>query len=216
MLQLDAAGLDPMLLAVGVTALGVVCGYAAGYWFGMKRGTDMLEIEELDGVENGAGFKAYEGAESSGVLSAWLARRKKQSVLEDGKVRWHLVDSSLSEPMYVEPEAQGGGSQPELKYEGMTYVFPHGASVPSQEEGVPTFVHRKGESDPIDLRDDWDLALDAKALSDYLTMRVTSDAPEGGGLGFLSDMDTMDMLRYGILGLVVLFVAFQMMGGGIA
>lgn len=197
--------------ALGIaTVLGIVASYLVGYWFGMSRGSDSVEFEPIEGLEDNAGFTTYEGDGAKGLLGTYFAQKKKRSVLKDGMVRWHLVGSSLSEPMYVSPELKGGGNVPELDYEEETYLFPKGSAVPSEEEGVPTFVHREGEADPMDLRNDWDLALNSKSLSEYLTVRVTSKSPTG--MGMLSDLDTMDYVRYGIIGIVGLFILVEMMG----
>jgi hypothetical protein len=76
-------------------------------------------------------------------------------------------------------------------------------------------VHRRGESDPITLRDSWDLAIDASSLTTYLTTRVTSDAPSSGLLDGLGDWDAMTIFRYGILALIGLVLLLQTVGGGI-
>lgn len=175
-------------------------------------------VDELD-IEGGSGFTITDKARKQdgklkSFFGAYTGERKRQKALSKGYVRWHLVGSSFEKPKYVDPERKQGGTVPELEYDNETYVFPENASVPSQSEGVPVFVHREGESEPLDLRDSWGEAIDAGALREYLDTRVTSTSPEDSG-GLLSGMgfswDPMDVLRYGILALVVGFVALEVL-----
>lgn len=176
---------------------------------------DVVEPLEL---EHGNGFTISEAAGSSGGVSGLLSsvgeKRQKSKALSDGHVRWHLLDSAFTEPKYVAPERKNGGNIPELKHDDQVYLFPKDAALPGEEDGVPVVVHRKGESEPINLRDSWGESIDASSLAEYLTTRVAADSPESqGGLGldFLADMDSMDMLRLLIIGLVIAFVALEVL-----
>lgn len=197
-----------------IIALAISAGlYAAGRYHGMTSSSDDLEV--IEGLEGGDGFKmtSYGPGDDPGLLSIWMREKKKKKALGEGLVRWHLVGSSFSKPMYVKPEREHSGNMPEIEYEGSTYYFPEKVTIPAESEGVPVVVHRKGESDPVNLRDNWDLAVDAGTLNEYLTMTVTSKKPDSGlGLG-IGDMDSMDLLRYGLLGIIGLFILLEIAGG---
>jgi hypothetical protein len=173
------------------------------------------DMEVINGLDKGTGvqFARYGKGEgrSKSLIRAYLRRRKKEKALKKGCVRWHLVGASFSAPMYVKPEAKEGGNVAEIEYEGNTYLFPKEAMVPAEEEGVPTIVHREGEADPINLRDEWDLAIGSNTLKEYLTLRIMNPKPSGLG-SLLGGLDSMDILRYGIIGLVVLFIAMEFLG----
>jgi len=212
-MALSVFGLPPVAVMGVIAVVASVAMYGIGYWNAMSKQID-VGLEELD-LESGDGFEMNTGAsgDSTGIIGRHLAEKEKQKALGDGMVRWHVAGSAFSKPMYVKPEKKGGGNLPQVEHEGETYYFPDDAAVPSEEEGVPTVVHRKGESDPVNLRDGWELAVDAGTLSAYLTQMVTADKPKQSlldGLG-LAGMDSMDMLRYGLLILVGGFILLQVM-----
>jgi hypothetical protein len=208
-------------IAYGVAGIALAGG---GAWAGARYAKNKFEdspVEELEGIEHGSGFRMAdtarnaEGAFASAVKS-FADRRDKQKALSKGFVRWHLVGSNFSEPMYVKPEPDEG-NVPTLEYEGGRYMFPPDASVPAQEEGVPVVVHRMNEAEPINLADSWEESVSASALEEYLTLSVTSDPPEGGsggllGSGMLAGMDSMDIMRLGIIAIVVFFVLMEVLG----
>ena len=197
---------------------GVADNFSAGMFRDyVDQNQDASELHiEIDSIGGNVreGFEIYDTG-SKGLLGSYLQEREKSKALKKGMVRWHLVGSSFEKARYIKPEREPGGSIPEVEHDGETYLFPPEAARPSQEEGVPVFVHREGESDPVELADDWELSVDAKQLKDYLDSRVSSTDPKGLGLG-LGDMEPMDILKYGVLGLVLLFILIQLMNGGIA
>jgi hypothetical protein len=218
---LQAVTLDLSVVLVGalcVTVLaGLVGAYAAGIGGDEERGgADAEDSAKLEPAAGGDGFRVSTEAKSEGPLGAWLSHREKKKALTEGHVRWHLVGSSFREPMYVTPEREGGGNVRELEHDGEKYEFPEEAAVPSEEDGVPTFVHRVGEADPINLRDGWELAVDAASLKEYLELRVTAQDPNDRGGLLPSDWDAMTVLQYGVAAIVGLFVVLSLMNGGIA
>lgn len=155
--------------------------------------------------------------ERFGLMKTVREKRKKQKMLDKGYVQWFLIDDSFPRPKFVKPKKDESGI-PKVEQGDDTYLFPPHARLPSEEQGMWTYVHRQGEADPIDLRDPNDLAIPADVLSEYLTMAVTSKPPGllGGLGGFgLGDMDSMDMLRYTVVGMVLLFIVMEFTGGGI-
>jgi hypothetical protein len=211
-------GLSGGSMMIAYAAIGGVAVFIGGFLAGhayvsnRKESKDLEVIEELEGAE-GFQMTSHHGS-SSGLLGAALRERKKRKALGRGVVRWHVIGSAFEKPRYIKPERKEGGNVPEVELDGETYIFPEEATVPSEEEGVPTIVHRKGEAEPLELRDPWDDSVDARTLAEYLTLRVTSRKPSSGlldGLG-LGDMDSMDMFRYGILGIVGLAILWEFLG----
>lgn len=195
-----------------VTALGFLGGFQ--YASGKNDAKDLEVIDDLEGAE-GFEMTSYRDGRKKGAISTLLRERKKQNALDKGVIRWHVIGSAFEKPKYIKPERKEGGNIPEVEHDGDTYYFPNEASVPAEEEGVPVVVHRKGESDPLNLRDDWDLAVDAGTLTQYLNLRVSSQKPATGlldGMG-LGDYDSMTIFRYGILGIVGLAIVWELIGG---
>lgn len=200
----------------GVVGLGGIAVGAGAAHYATKRLLEVESLEPIDDLGDAQGFKLSNPGRREtrlqSLIKAYGARRQKRKAVTDGTVRWHLVDSTFSEAMYVNPERKAGGNVAELDHDGSTYVFPERVMVPAEGEGIPTVVHRKGESEPIDLRSQWDLSIKANTLKEYLTLRVTSSKPdEGLGLG-IGDWDSMDVLRYGVMAIVVLFLLLQVFG----
>lgn len=136
----------------------------------------------------------------------WLKKREK--LIGDGYVQWYLIGDAVSQPKFVKPTRKGGGI-PELDHDGETYLFPRKALVPS-EDGMWTCIHREGEADPINIREPVRLSLPADELKEYLDLRVSSSAPGLlDGLG----IDTGDLIKIAIAGIIA-FAAFQQMSGG--
>jgi len=136
----------------------------------------------------------------------WRTRRylkKRQKLIGDGYVRWHLIGDSFQRPKFIKPERKGGGI-PEKEVDGETYLFPKQAMVPS-ENGMWTVVHREGEADPINLKDPVRLSIDSDRLKEYLDLRVSSSAPGLlDGLG----LDSGDLLKIAVA-LIILFALAQ-------
>lgn len=134
----------------------------------------------------------------------WLKKREK--LRGKGYVQWYLVDDQFSTPKYVKPERKGGGLL-ELKHDGERYLFPENAMVPS-ENGLWTVIHRKGEADPLNLRDPARLSIPTDELEEYLNLRVSSTPPSWwDSLG----LDMSDLVKIAIVGIIV-FAAIQQTG----
>lgn len=136
---------------------------------------------------------------------------KEKKALDKGYIRWYLVGESVSKPKYIKPERKEGGGIPEFEYEGNTYLFPEHQMLPDAEDGVWTVMHKRGQAEPIDLQTGNDDSIDAHVLNKYLTQRVTAGDPNGLGL-IPSDWDSMDIMRYGLLAVVGLFIAMEFLG----
>lgn len=137
----------------------------------------------------------------------WLKKREK--LIGDGYVQWYLIGDAINRPKFVKPKRKGGGV-PELDHNGQTYLFPEDAKVPSAD-GMWTFMHRKGEADPINIRDPVRLSIPADELKEYLDLRVSSSAPGLlDGLG----LDSGDLIKIVIAGVIGYAVFTQMTGGG--
>jgi hypothetical protein len=196
-------------------------GLAAGAGAGLLLVLGYLAYRDADdGTEpiGDGGFKMAPAPVSSGLpgerlLRSWLKSRKKRKALEDGMVRWHLVDDSMSREMYVKPKQKEGGSIPEYEHDGEVYLFPREQLIPFEGDGVWTCFHEKGKAEPIPLKEGNPRSVSAHALKEYLTMRVTSSAPSPLS-GLLGDMDAQTLFKYGVLAIAGYAVLMEVTGGG--
>lgn len=116
----------------------------------------------------------------------WRTRqylKKREKLIGKGYVQWFLIEDTFPRPIFVKPSRKGGGV-PELKHDGERYLFPRTSRMPS-DEGMWTAVHRKGESDPINIREPSELSIPADRLEEYLNLRVSTTPP--------SWLDTLDL-----------------------
>lgn len=138
------------------------------------------------------------------LLRTWRYLKKRERLLDKGYVQWLLVDDSYPWPRFIKPAQEGGGI-PELEKDGERYLFPKDAMLPDAKQGFWTVVHRKGEADPINLRDPDELAIKTDELHEYLTERMSMSPP-----GFLDrlDLDARTVMMYGI-GAIVAYTVLQ-------
>lgn len=177
---------------------------------GKKYKDNIIDVEIAEEADDGPIELDRPSINSSTTISAIKEKHKKERLAGKGYVKWYLVNESFPEPKFIKPEP-GKGGIPQYEYEGETYLFPRANRLPSNAEGIWTYIHRKGEAEPMPLRDTNELAIPADVLSEYLTMSVSTGKPKFGfGLG---DMGSMDYLRYGILGLIAIFILLEFTGG---
>lgn len=116
-----------------------------------------------------------------GLLGQYIAykryKRKQRKLAKKGYVRWYLIDGVFPRAKFVRPDYSEGGDIPTLDYDGGSYLFPQRAAVPGTKSGMWTVVHRRGEAEPINLRDPNREALSAKAVDEALGMWVSASAP---------------------------------------
>jgi hypothetical protein len=129
----------------------------------------------------------------------WMyrTRKKREKLASRGYVQWYLFDGAFPNPKFVKPKFEGEGIR-EYKHDGKRYLFPRDAMLATQEQGMWTMIHRKGEADPVNLRDATQSSIPADALEDYLNMRATAQPPS---FWDKFDMDASDAIKW-------LFVAF--------
>jgi len=130
--------------------------------------------------------------------------RKRRRLSSKGYVQWFLIDDTYPVPQYVQPDLNGGGI-PEVEHDGTRYLFPKSAMLASEEQGLWTVVHKRGEAEPINLREPSEDAIKADALDEYLRMRVTTEPP--GWLGDLN-LDAATLMKVG-LALVIGYAVMQ-------
>lgn len=153
-----------------------------------------------------------------GIVSSakdWWRRGKRDKAIKKGYAEWYLIDDSIPKPRYVKPERKDGSSIPVVDVDGERYLFPRSVMLPNEVTKIPTVFHVKGNEQPVTF-DDNPFAVGANVLKDYSDMVVTSNPPGGllSGLGF-GNMDSMDMLRYAVLGLIAYFIFMEFIGGGV-
>lgn len=140
------------------------------------------------------------------AVNVYREHLERKKIARKGYVQWFLIDSGWPQPRWVQPKQKGGGV-PELEHDGHRYLFPKAAMLPSDREGAWTIAHRKGEADPIDLRErepGEPPAIPADSLEDYINIKVTATSPAGllGGL----DIDPRQVFVIAVM----LFVGFLM------
>jgi hypothetical protein len=145
------------------------------------------------------------------TFPTWKLRKqlkKRQKLLDEGYVEWYLIDDAFPRPTYVQPTNRDG--VPEVRHDGDRYLFPRAAALPNKATGMWTFVHRRGFSDPLNLRDADEHAIPADVLDEYLSMSVSSSPPS---LFDKFDVDGQTLLYAGLALVLVLGAAYQVMGG---
>jgi len=133
--------------------------------------------------------------------------RKRKNLSKRGYVRWYLIDGYWPEPKYVKPRLDGHG-MPIIDHDDTQYLFPRNAMLASEREGMWTVIHKRGEADPINLREPSKNAIPADALDEFMTMNVMTDPPS-----FWSkfDVDAQDMVMYAIAGIIVFALINQVL-----
>jgi hypothetical protein len=142
-----------------------------------------------------------------GPLAAWRHERKRRKLAGKGYVQWYLIGSSWPRPKFVKPKDEGGGEF-EFEHDGETYLFPREAFLPTEDAGLWTVVHQRGDAEPIDLTEPDEFSISAKQLQNYVTSRVTVEPP--GWLSSLSS-DPKTLIKYAIFG----FIAFVLLQGAL-
>lgn len=154
-----------------------------------------------------------ETARWGAVQELWRLRRhrkKRRRLAKKGYVQWYLVGSNWPSPKFVKPESHGGGML-ELKHDGERYLFPRSALVPSVDQGMWTVIHKRGEADPLNLQDPSRNPIPTDELEQYLNTRVMAKPP---GLLDKLDIDSDDVVKYGLAMLFLLIGLQAFMGGG--
>lgn len=134
------------------------------------------------------------------VRQMWRTRqylKKREKLLGDGHVQWFLIEDTFPRPRFVKPKRHGAGL-PELEHEGERYLFPTEAMLPSSD-GIWTVVHRKGEADPINIKEPSDFAIPSDRLEEYLNLRVQTTPP--GWLDAL-DLDAGTIITIGVAAVI--------------
>ncbi|WP_148414925.1 hypothetical protein [Haloferax sp. KTX1] len=124
--------------------------------------------------------------------------KKRKKLANKGYIEWLLIDSQFPRPRFIKPKAKGGGIL-EYEHDGETYLFPRNAMVPSAQTGMWTVVHKKGQADPINLREPVRHSIGADTLTQYLEKRVTTSPP---GLLSRLDINPKDLVMYGMMAIV--------------
>lgn len=138
-------------------------------------------------------------------------RKKRRKLAKKGYVQWFLIENGFPEPKFVKPKQNGAGT-PEKRKGGCRYLFPKAAALPSEQQGMWTYVHRKGEADPVNLRDSTAHSIPADVLDEYIQMKVTASAPS---LLDRLDLDPKDIVMYAFAALILFAILQSVLGGGL-
>lgn len=209
-------------LAGLVLGAGIVggLGSVAAYHLVSGRRDDADPLDSVDGDVLSPDDDAVPRSEPDmsdgrfGVLgTAWRLRRnkkKREKLTSKGYVEWYLIDDTYPEPKYVKPKRKGGGVA-EIEHDGEVYLFPEQAMVPNAKRGMWTVFHKRGDSEPINIREPEFPSMKADEIKDYLTKRVTAEAP---GLFSQLGLTPQKILRYGIVAIVAYALIQNFMSGG--
>lgn len=104
------------------------------------------------------------------------AHKKRRKLAKKGYVRWFLIDQTFPEPRFVKPKLTGTG-EPEVRHDGVPYAFPRNAMVADERTGMYTVIHKRGDSEPINLRDPAKEALPADRVEEWLQLQLHKDPP---------------------------------------
>jgi hypothetical protein len=146
------------------------------------------------------------------LFRVWRYLDKRRKLANKGYVQWFLVGDTFPTGKFVKPDAKSGGMR-ELDHDGVTYLFPRDAMLPDENQGVLTFVHKRGDAEPLNLRDPAHESIPADVLDEYLSMRVSASAPS---LLDQFDMNPKDLIKYAIGGIILLAIGKGVLEGGLA
>lgn len=149
------------------------------------------EVVELDPPRMDTGGK---------LRQMWRTRRylnKREKLIGDGYVQWFLIEDTFPRPKFVKPSRYGAGIA-ELEHDGERYLFPDQAMLPS-DDGMWTVVHRKGEADPMNIKEPSELAIPSDRLEEYLNLRVQTTPP--GWLDAM-DLDASTIITLGVAAII--------------
>jgi hypothetical protein len=129
------------------------------------------------------------------------AHKKRRKLSKKGYVRWFLIDETFPEAKFVKPELTGTGV-PEVRHDGVPYAFPREAMLADERTGMYTVVHKKGDAEPLNLRDPEKKPLPTDRVEEWLHLQLHKEPPSwlDDLLGGLSGRD----IFLAMLGLVIL------------
>lgn len=139
------------------------------------------------------------------VLKTRRYLKKSEKLAGKGYVKWYCVDDTFPEPKFIKPADEGTGKL-EYEHDGGIYLFPRDAAKPSSTSGMWTYVHQKGDPEPLNVHDYREEVFTAEEIKEWLTQAVTADRPTDGLFDFLGDFDTQDAMPIAIGAVLVIAV----------
>jgi len=147
------------------------------------------------------------------MLKMWRHRRKMERLAGKGYVCWYRVDDTWPQPKFVKPEDTGSGIREYEDDDGDIYFFPKSAAKPSAETGMWTFVHQRGDPEPLNVVDYRETIFTADQASEWADQKVESESPESGMFDFISDLSRSQIMAGGIALTMILAVVLSQGGG---
>jgi hypothetical protein len=136
--------------------------------------------------------------------------KRRRKLARKGYVRWFLVDETFPEPKFVKPELDGSGL-PEVRQDGVPYTFPRAAMLPDERNGMYTVVHKRGDSEPINLQDPAKEAIPADLVDDWIQLQLHRDPPSWWDN---IDLDPQTIMAVAIGLTILIAVLLPVFGGG--
>jgi len=174
------------------------------YEAAMANGTESAVVKmpqpDLKGSRLGAIGRYYR------IHKDWKKRRK---LAKKGYVRWFLVDETFPEPKFVKPELKGDG-MPEVRVDGKPYAFPRESMLADERTGMYTVVHKKGDAEPINLRDPAKTAIPVDKLDEWINLQLHKDPPS-----WLDNIDVSprQIMAFALGATVLIAVIYPMLPG---
>lgn len=114
------------------------------------------------------------------IFKVWLHERKAAKMAKRGYIKWIRVGSRMQTPRWVKPEKKGAGVY-EYHEDDQIYVFPEEAMVTDGQTGAFVAMHKRGEAEPIDIRNPGWPATGADWLQRLHDMVAARDPEDGFG-----------------------------------
>lgn len=222
-----------LIAGAGTVAVVAVVAHLGRQWLAARGESDPADpagttgesdaLDGVDGVEevrtDGAGtvveapppeMRTADLGIVQELYRLWREHRKRRKLVKRGYVQWYLVGGTWPVAKFVKPEYDGEG-QRVLEHDGEEYLFPPEARLPSEQQGMWTYLHEKGDAVPINLSEPGRPAVEADALKEYLDMGVSATPPSWFDQ---FDLDVQTILRAMVMLIIGYAIAQQFLGGG--
>lgn len=214
-------GYSPWVVAgVAVLAGAAVVGVVVTVvnYLGDGDEDDLAEFREPDGtlpdeVElapptlRGSSFGAI-----GELLKTWRYLRKAERLAGKGYVKWYCIDDTFPAPRFVKPEDKGTGER-EYEHDGGIYLFPDDGRKPDAHTGMWTYIHQKGDPEPLNLTDYRETVMTSEQMDEWATQAVTAERPSSGLLDGLAGLTPQQMMMGAVGASILVAVVFSQLGG---
>lgn len=162
-----------LVSVIAIVAAGAAYMYYRQYREGIEERVDQI----IDNADNEIEFEPPDISRSPMDYFRVMRHYQRQSKLaKKGYVKWYRLGSTLSRPTWVKPELEGAG-KPKITIDDQPYYFPKEAMVSDTLTGAWVALHRKGEADPLNLRDPAYPGIETDLLERTINMEAENKPP---------------------------------------